>query len=187
MNPKPWNRFRGQVRSSARLCAKRVKGKNPHLPNPVLSVTAIIMQHGKRNMALRAAGVMPIVCRIADGSGVTGVSIFDASPEDVERIYSSDPGVRAGVFTLRFIQPAAFLEAHCRCPTLESKIAHHRVREPTCLLLIHTEITHLHEPFVQVFHDIPSAAIAKPIDATRSRASDAWRRNAPYIHSCFED
>ncbi len=61
--------------------------------------TAIIMQHGKRNMALRAAGIMPIVCPIGDGSGVTGVCVFDASPEDAQRIYSQDPGVKAGVFT----------------------------------------------------------------------------------------
>jgi hypothetical protein len=68
-------------------------------PNGDPEGTAIIMQHGKRNMALRAAGIMPIVCRIADGSGVTGVCVFNASPEDAERIYSNDPGVKAGVFT----------------------------------------------------------------------------------------
>ena len=39
-------------------------------------ITAIIMKHGKRNMALRAAGIMPIVCPIGDGSGVTGVCVF---------------------------------------------------------------------------------------------------------------
>lgn len=61
-------------------------------------VTSIIWAHGKRNFALHRAGLMPIVCPIGDGSGVTGVCIFDASPEDVERIMSQDPGVKAGVF-----------------------------------------------------------------------------------------
>lgn len=70
----------------------------PPGPNRDPEVTAIVMQHGKRNMALRAAGLMPIVCRIADGSGVVGVGIFDASPEEVQRIYADDP-VKAGAFT----------------------------------------------------------------------------------------
>jgi len=56
------------------------------------------MQRGKRNMALHAAGIMPIVCPIGDSSGVTGVGVFNASSEDVQRICSLDPGVKAGVF-----------------------------------------------------------------------------------------
>ena len=68
-------------------------------PNGDPAITAIIVQHGKRNMALRAAGIMPIVCPIGDGSGITGICVFDATPEEVQRIYSQDPGVKAGVFT----------------------------------------------------------------------------------------
>ena len=68
-------------------------------------VTKIIWEHGKRNSALRLAGLMPIVCPIADGSGVTGVGIFDASPDDVERIMATDPGVQADLFTYE-IHPA---------------------------------------------------------------------------------
>ena len=45
------------------------------------------------------SGLLPIVCPVADGSGVTGIAIFDASPADVELIMSRDPGVKAGVFT----------------------------------------------------------------------------------------
>jgi hypothetical protein len=59
----------------------------------------IIWAHGKRNFALRAAGLLPIVCPVSDGSGVTGVGIFDAGPDEVDRIMSRDPGVQAGVFT----------------------------------------------------------------------------------------
>lgn len=62
-------------------------------------ITAIITRHGKRNMALREAGIMPIACPIGDGSGVTGVCVFDATPEEARRIYKQDPGVKAGVFT----------------------------------------------------------------------------------------
>jgi hypothetical protein len=59
----------------------------------------IIWEHGKRNTALRVAGLLPIVCAIADGSGVAGIGIFDATPDDVERIMAADPGVQAGLFS----------------------------------------------------------------------------------------
>ena len=62
-------------------------------------VTEVIWEHGKRYAALRLAGLMPIVCPVGDGGDVTGIGIFDATPEDVERIMAGDPGVRAGVFT----------------------------------------------------------------------------------------
>jgi hypothetical protein len=62
-------------------------------------VAGTIWAHGKRNYALHLAGLMPIVCPVGDGSGVTGIGIFDASPEDVDRIMSNDPGVQAGLFT----------------------------------------------------------------------------------------
>jgi len=68
-------------------------------PNRDSEIAKIIWAHGKRNYALHTAGLMPVVCPVADGSGVTGIGIFDASPEDVDRIMSNDPGVRAGVFT----------------------------------------------------------------------------------------
>ncbi len=60
---------------------------------------SLIWAHGKRNFALRQSGLMPIVCPVADGSDLLGVGIFDAEPEDVERIMSRDPGVLADVFT----------------------------------------------------------------------------------------
>ncbi|MDQ6773820.1 MAG: hypothetical protein M3024_12670 [Candidatus Dormibacteraeota bacterium] len=76
-------------------------GPNFSLPGPGRDpdVMNTIWEHGKRNFALRAAGLMPIVCPISDGSGLTGVGIFDADPDDVERIMSGDPGVKAGIFT----------------------------------------------------------------------------------------
>jgi hypothetical protein len=71
----------------------------PPGPDRSPEVAEIIWAHGKRNLALRLAGLMPVVCPVADGSGVTGIGVFDAGPEDVDRIMSRDPGVRAGVFT----------------------------------------------------------------------------------------
>jgi hypothetical protein len=59
----------------------------------------IIWEHVRRNFMLRAAGTLPIVCPATDESDWAGIAIFDASPEEVERIMADDPGVRAGVFT----------------------------------------------------------------------------------------
>ena len=76
-------------------------GAKFEMPGPERTggVTAIIYAHGKRNVAMHEAGLLRVVCPIADGSGVTGVSIFDLSLEDTQRIMDADPGVQAGVFT----------------------------------------------------------------------------------------
>ena len=57
-------------------------------------VENLIWEHGKRNYALYLASLMRIVCPIGDGSGTTGVSIFDADPDEVGRIMRQDPGVK---------------------------------------------------------------------------------------------
>lgn len=59
----------------------------------------IIWEHGRRNFTLRAAGTLPIVCPAVDESDWAGVAVFDAPPEEVDRIMADDPGIRAGVFT----------------------------------------------------------------------------------------
>src|SRR5260370_18721170 len=55
-------------------------------------VEKIIWEHGRRNFALRADGVLSIVCPVSDGSDVSGVGIFNASVEDVKKIMDEDPG-----------------------------------------------------------------------------------------------
>ena len=59
----------------------------------------IIWEHGRRNFMLRAQGTLPIVCPATDESDWAGIAIFDASPEEVERIMADDPGIQAGVFS----------------------------------------------------------------------------------------
>jgi len=59
----------------------------------------IVWEHGRRNMALRADGVLSIVCPATDGSEVAGIGIFNASPEEVTQIIDGDPAVKAGVLT----------------------------------------------------------------------------------------
>ena len=61
-------------------------------------VEKIIWEHGRRNFALRAQGLLSIVCPVADGSEVSGVGIFNADIEEVKSIMDKDPGVKEGVF-----------------------------------------------------------------------------------------
>src|SRR4051812_5025633 len=58
-----------------------------------------IFEHGRRNFALRAEGVLPVVCPVTDDSEWKGVGIFDATVDDVTTIMDADPGVQAGIFT----------------------------------------------------------------------------------------
>jgi hypothetical protein len=60
-------------------------------------VETIIWEHGRRNFALREAGVLSIVCPISDGSNVAGMGIFNATVEEVKMIMDEDPAVKAGV------------------------------------------------------------------------------------------
>jgi hypothetical protein len=58
----------------------------------------IIWEHGRRNFALRADGLLSIVCPVNDESDVSGVGIFNATVDETKRIMNEDPGVRAGIF-----------------------------------------------------------------------------------------
>jgi hypothetical protein len=58
----------------------------------------IVWEHGRRNMALQAAGITPIVCPVGDDE-ISGIGIFNTDPDDARSIMADDPGVRAGIFT----------------------------------------------------------------------------------------
>ena len=74
-------------------------------------VAEVIWEHGKRNYALYLAGLMRIVCPIGDGTGTTGVCIFDADADEVDRIMRHDPGVKAGLFTYEIHPTQTFPES----------------------------------------------------------------------------
>ena len=59
----------------------------------------IIWEHGRRNFKLRAEGILSIVCPIMDESSVSGIGIFNRTPDEVKEIMDEDPGVIAGIFT----------------------------------------------------------------------------------------
>lgn len=70
---------------------------SPPGPDRDPEVAALIWQHGKRNMRLRFAGLMPIICPISDGGPIIGIGVLATSPEEADRIYSLDPAVQAEV------------------------------------------------------------------------------------------
>lgn len=69
-------------------------GPNKHMDG----AEKIIWEHGRRNFALRADGILSIVCPISDGNNVSGIGIFNADVEEVKKIMDEDPGVKAAVF-----------------------------------------------------------------------------------------
>lgn len=59
----------------------------------------IVHEHARRNFALRADGILPIVCPAVDDGPYAGIGLFDATLEETDRIMRDDPGVAAGIFT----------------------------------------------------------------------------------------
>jgi hypothetical protein len=60
---------------------------------------AVVWEHGRRNFELRQAGRLAIVCPVLDPGTLSGVGIFNASKDEVHRIMSEDPAIRAGIFS----------------------------------------------------------------------------------------
>ncbi len=71
--------------------------KTPRRAGP--GAEEIVWEHGRRNFALRAERLLPIVCPVSDDSDVSGIGIFDATLDEVKAIMDEDPGVVAGIFT----------------------------------------------------------------------------------------
>jgi hypothetical protein len=55
-----------------------------------------IWEHGRRNFALRAEGVLPIVCPVGDKE-IAGIGIFNRPIEEVDALMREDPAVSEGV------------------------------------------------------------------------------------------
>ena len=58
-----------------------------------------IWEHARKNFALRAEGLQPIVCPVADGTEICGIGIFTISAEEVRKIMEADPAVTEKVLT----------------------------------------------------------------------------------------
>ena len=84
---------------------------SPPGPDRDPRVAAIIWKHGKRNMSLRVAGLMPLICPIADGSDYAGVSVMTVTPDEAAEIMAADPAVQAGVLIFETHPTRSFPES----------------------------------------------------------------------------
>lgn len=84
---------------------------SPPGPDRDPEIAATILRHGIRNMRLRLAGLLRVVCPVADGSDVAGIGVFDATPEECAAIYSADPAVAASILTYEIHPTRTFPES----------------------------------------------------------------------------
>ena len=81
--------------------------RTPKLKRP--EVDPIIWEHGRRNMALQQAGLMPIVCPVRDEhSDYAGIGLLTVPVDRAAEIFSEDPGVKAGIFTFEVLPVGGF-------------------------------------------------------------------------------
>jgi hypothetical protein len=90
--------MRQMISRTRNYCVVILKaGPNRNKPG----VEKIIWEHARRNFALRAEGLLSIVCPVSDGSDVLGVGIFNADINAVKLIMDGDPAVKEGVFVYK--------------------------------------------------------------------------------------
>jgi hypothetical protein len=83
--------------ASSRSYCLVILHKGPKYDEP--DARAIIKEHGRRNLALRKEGKLPIICPSMDKSTMRGVGVYTVDEDEVKRIMDDDPGVQAGIFT----------------------------------------------------------------------------------------
>ena len=70
--------MRGKTKGYTLVLLKQGPNYTPPTSDP------IVFEHGRRNFALRADGVLSIVCPVMDDTELCGIGIFDA-PADEDR------------------------------------------------------------------------------------------------------
>jgi hypothetical protein len=93
--PEISNEMMYELLATARSYTVRILKRGPNYGTP--GADAIIWEHGRRNLRLRAVGTLAISCPIRDGGEIAGVGIFDREPEEVVAIMHGDPAIQAGV------------------------------------------------------------------------------------------
>jgi hypothetical protein len=71
-------------------------------------IEATLREHRRRNLELRADGVLSIVCPIPNSHGWAAVYIFDAPPDEVRRLMDADPAVEEAIFSYEIHEGRSF-------------------------------------------------------------------------------
>ena len=58
----------------------------------------IIWEHGRRNFALRADGLISIVCPVTEETSLSGLAIMNTSVAEAQKLMEEDPAIQAGIF-----------------------------------------------------------------------------------------
>ena len=58
----------------------------------------IILEHARRNLALREDGLASIICPVFSDPGFGGLYIFNTDVDEAGKIMEDDPAVKAGIF-----------------------------------------------------------------------------------------
>ena len=72
------------------------RGPNYRRPD----VDPVIWEHGRRNMALWEAGLLPVVCPSADETDFAGVGILTVPVDRATEILEEDSAIKDGVLTV---------------------------------------------------------------------------------------
>ena len=102
--------FMTQMISRARNYSIVILKAGPNRSRP--GAEKIVWEHARRNLLLRARGLLPIVCPISDGSDLAGIGIFNANIEETKSIMEEDPGVKEGIFVYE-IHPCRSFPGDC--------------------------------------------------------------------------
>lgn len=89
--------FMQAMRPTTRAYTLLLLKRTPRLADPEAFPT--LWEHGRRNYALREAGLLSIACPMPDDEELAGIGIFDAGIDEVHRLMADDPAVRAGLLT----------------------------------------------------------------------------------------
>ena len=63
---------------------------------------AIVWEHGRRNMQLKAEGKMPLVGPLSGAAPIVGLCVFAVSIDEARALMAGDPAIQAGIFTVEF-------------------------------------------------------------------------------------
>jgi hypothetical protein len=85
------------MRPKARPYTFLLLRRTPQFADP--DAFATLWEHGRRNYALREAGLLSIVCPMPDDEELAGIAVFNAGFDEVHELMAEDPAVSAGLLT----------------------------------------------------------------------------------------
>lgn len=80
------------------------EGPNVDIPG----VDQLIWEHARENFALRAKGLLSIVCPVTEENTIKGIGIFNADKKSVKVIMDEDPAVQQGLFVYEMLDVKSF-------------------------------------------------------------------------------